>query len=192
MLGTGLRETIQLDNFGAAQIVSDLGKFTIGGITIPTGTILLLIIGCILVNVYFNSKSGIAIYAGGENGMFANAAGLDINRNRIIANVISTVIAGIGIIMYDQGYGFVQIYNGPLNMAFPAVAAVLVGGATASKATTRNVLIGVVLFQGLMTSAMPVMNQIFSGTDLSDIMRIIIQNGVILYALTKVKTGGND
>ena len=192
MLGTGLRETIQLDNFGAAQIVSNFGKFTIGGITVPTGTLLVLIIGCILINVYFNSKSGAAIYAGGENGMFANAAGLDINRNRITANIISTVIAGLGIILYDQGYGFVQIYNGPLNMAFPAVAAVLVGGATASKASTRNVLIGVVLFQGLMTSAMPVMNQIFTGTDLSDIMRIIIQNGVILYALTKVKTGGND
>ena len=27
--------------------------------------------------------------------------------------------------------------------------------------------------------------------DLSDIMRIIIQNGVILYALTKVKSGGD-
>ena len=35
------------------------------------------------------------------------------------------------------------------------------------------------------------MNQLFTGTDLSDIMRIIIQNGVILYALTKVKSGGD-
>jgi simple sugar transport system permease protein len=132
-----------------------------------------------------------AIFAGGQNPRFAEASGLNIDRNRVVANIISTILAGIGIITYSQGYGYAQLYNGPLNMAFPAVAAVLVGGATASKASIPNVLIGVCLFQGLMTTAMPVMNQLFTGTDLSDIMRIIIQNGVILYALTKVKSGGD-
>ena len=32
---------------------------------------------------------------------------------------------------------------------------------------------------------------ILTGTDLSDIMRQVIQNGVILYALTQVKKGGD-
>ena len=54
-----------------------------------------------------------------------------------------------------------------------------------------NVVLGVFIFQGLMTAAMPVANQLFAGTDLSDIMRQIIQNGVILYALTQVKKGGD-
>ena len=191
MLGTGLRETIQLDNFGAAQIISNLGSFSIGKINVPTGAILVFILGVVAINIFFNSKAGIAIYAGGENPRFADAAGLDIDRGRLLANMLSTVLAGLGIIMYAQEYGYVQLYNGPLNMAFPAVAAVLVGGATASKASVRNVIIGVIVFQGLMTAAMPVANQIFTGTDLSDIMRIIIQNGVILYALTKVKAGGD-
>lgn len=191
MLGTGLRETIQLDNFEAAQIISNLGAFDIGKIHVPTGIILLVIIGVVIVNLFFRSKMGVAIYAVGENPRFADAAGLNIDRSRLIANVLSTILAGLGIILYAQEYGFVQLYNGPLNMAFPAVAAVLVGGATASKASVKNVLIGVVVFQGLMTAAMPVANQIFTGTDLSDIMRIIIQNGVILYALTKVKSGGD-
>ncbi len=75
-------------------------------------------------------------------------------------------------------------------MAFPAVAGVLIGGATASKATCVHVVIGVCLFQGLLTSAMPVSNLLFPGTDLPEIMRMIIQNGVILYALTQVKGGG--
>lgn len=74
-------------------------------------------------------------------------------------------------------------------MAFPAVAAVLIGGATASKANCVNVVIGVCLFQTLLTSATPVMNNLFAGTDLSEMMRMIIQNGVILYALTQVKGG---
>ena len=191
MLGTGLRETIQLKNFKASHIISDLFSFNVGGITIPVGMLLTIVLFCFITWLFFNTKTGMAIYAGGENPRFAEASGLDINKNRIVANVISTILAGIGIIIYAQGYGYVQLYNGPMNMAFPAVAAVLVGGATAGKASIPNVLIGTCLFQGLMTTAMPVMNQIFTGTDLSDIMRIIVQNGVILYALTKVKSGGD-
>ena len=60
-------------------------------------------------------------------------------------------------------------------MAFPAVAAVLIGGATATKASCVNVVVGVCIFQGLMTAAMPVANALFTGTDLSDIMRQVIQ-----------------
>ncbi len=191
MLGNGLRETIQMDSFEADKVISNFLSFQIGDIVFPTGMILVLAIFCLISWLFFRSKTGMAIFAGGQNPRFAEASGLAIDRNRIIANILSTILAGLGIIMYSQGYGYAQLYNGPLNMAFPAVAAVLVGGATASKASIPNVLIGVCLFQGLMTTAMPVMNQIFTGTDLSDIMRIIIQNGVILYALTKVKSGGD-
>ena len=191
MLGTGLRETIQLKNFKASHIISDLFSFKVGGITIPVGMLLTIVLFCFITWLFFNTRTGMAIYAGGENPRYAEASGLNIDRNRIIANILSTILAGIGIIIYAQGYGYAQLYNGPMNMAFPAVAAVLVGGATAGKASIPNVLIGTCLFQGLMTTAMPVMNQIFTGTDLSDIMRIIVQNGVILYALTKVKSGGD-
>jgi simple sugar transport system permease protein len=191
MLGNGLRETIQLSNFKANHIISDLLAFKVAGITFPVGMMLVFALFCFLTWLFFKSKTGMAIFAGGQNPRFAEASGLAIDRNRIIANIISTILGGLGIIIYSQGYGYAQLYNGPLNMAFPAVAAVLVGGATASKASIPNVIIGTCLFQGLMTTAMPVMNQVFTGTDLSDIMRIIIQNGVILYALTKVKSGGD-
>ncbi len=179
MLGDGLRETIQMDGFAADKIVSNFLSFNIGEVT------------CFVVSVFFKTKTGLAIYAGGVNPKFAEAAGLNIDRSRVIANIISTVLAGIGIIIYSQGYGYAQIYNGPLNMAFPAVAAVLIGGATATKASCVNVVVGVCIFQGLMTAAMPVANALFTGTDLSDIMRQVIQNGVILYALTQVKKGGD-
>lgn len=189
MLGKGLRETIQLDAFGADQILSDLFSFSIGGVNVPTGMLLLLLLFCGLISLFFKSKTGLAIYAGGVNPRFAEAAGLNINRNRVIANILSTVLAGISIIIYAQGFGYAQLYSGPLLMAFPAVAAVLIGGATASKANCINVLVGVCLYQGLMTSAMPVANELFVGTDLSDMIRTIVQNGVILYALTQVKGG---
>lgn len=191
MLGDGLRETVQMDAFGADGILSDLLSFKVFGVTVPTGMLLLLALMCGIVTVFFNSKKGLAIFVGGQNPRFAEAAGLNNENNRVLANILSTIIAGIGIIIYAQGYGYAQLYDAPLNMAFPAVAAVLIGGATADKANCWNVVIGVFLFQGLLTAAMPVCNQLFTGTDLSDIARQIIQNGVILYALTKVK-GGRD
>lgn len=189
MLGNGLRETIQMDAFNASEILSNLWSFKIGEIVVPTGMLLFVVLCCVLVSLFFKTKAGIAIYAGGINPRFAEAAGLNVNRTRVLANVLSTILAGVGIIIYSQGYGYAQLYNNPLTMAFPAVAAVLIGGATASKANCINVLVGVSIFQCLLTSAMPVANALLPGTDLSEIMRMIIQNGVILYALTQVKGG---
>ncbi|WP_313341427.1 ABC transporter permease subunit [Sedimentibacter sp.] len=192
-MGTGLRETIQLDAVDGAHVLSNLWKFNIGGekgVIIPTGMLLIFFLCCVIVWLYFRSKSGIAISAGGINPRFAQASGIDINRNRIKANVLSTVLGAVGIIVYSQGYGYTQLYNAPLMMAFPAVAAVLIGGATASRAKVSHVLIGVLIFQGLLTTALPVANQLFEGTDLSEILRMVIQNGIILYALTQVKGGG--
>lgn len=189
-MGEGLRETIQLDGFGAAQIFNNFLMFKIGDVIIPTGLLLVFLTACAGVWIFFKSKTGIAISAGGINPDFTKASGLNNNRGRIIANIISTVLGAIGIIVYSQSYGYAQLYGGPLMMAFGAVAAVLIGGATAQRAKVKHVIIGVVLFQGLLTTALPVANLVFAGTDLSETMRMIIQNGIILYALTQVSGGG--
>ena len=200
-IGTGLRETIQLDAIKGGQILSNFLKFTLlgengfiaktgdKGIIIPTGMLLMFFLCCFIVWIYFRSKSGIAISAGGINPMFAKSSGIDIDKCRIKANILSTIMGAIGIIVYSQGYGYAQLYSAPLNMAFPAVAAVLIGGATASRAKVSHVIIGVIIYQGLFTTALPVANQLFEGMDLSEILRVIIQNGIILYALTQVKGG---
>ena len=161
-----------------------------GGVLIPTGLLLLFGFLAFLVSLFFKSRLGIAISAGGINPKFAQAAGLNIDRSRILANILSTVLGAIGIIVYSQSFGYAQLYTAPLMMAFPAVAAILIGGATASRANVLHVVLGVFLFQGLLTSALPVANEIFKGTDLSEIMRMMVQNGIILYALTQIKRGG--
>lgn len=190
MMGKGLRETIQLEGVGAEMILNKLWAFEIFGISIPTGLLLFLGACCIIIWLFFRSKVGIAISAGGINPGFAHSAGLNINRGRAVANIISTILAAVGIIVYSQSYGYAQLYTAPLMMAFAAIAAILIGGATAQRAKVSHVLIGVFLYQGLMTAALPVANEVFAGTDLSEILRMIIQNGIILYALTQVKGGG--
>lgn len=81
-------------------------------------------------------------------------------------------------------------FTAPLMMAFPSVAAILIGGASAKRAKVSHVIIGVLLYQGLFTSAMPVANELFPKSNISDMARMVIQNGIILYALTKVEDGG--
>ncbi|WP_066502689.1 ABC transporter permease subunit [Abyssisolibacter fermentans] len=187
-IGKGLRVTISLkDRF--AKILNDLWDFPLFGLKIPTGLILFFLIMCFVVWLFFRSKLGIAIKASGDNPKFARASGINIDKNRIIGTILSTVLGAIGIIVYAQSYGFIQLYQAPLMMAFPAVAAVLIGGASASKAKVSHVLVGTFLFQGLLTIALPVANSIVKQGQLSEIARMIVQNGIILYALTKVDGG---
>ncbi|WP_434311690.1 ABC transporter permease subunit [Hominifimenecus sp. rT4P-3] len=191
-IGQGLRETIQLDVIDAAQILNNLWAIQIGpDFTIPTGMILFFLLFCFIIWLFFRSKRGIAISAVGSSNEFAQASGISINKNRVFANILTTVLGAIGIVVYSQSYGYAQLYSGPLMMAFPAVAAVLIGGATAMRGKVMHVIIGVVLFQGLLTAALPVANKVFAGTDLSEVLRMVIQNGIILYALTQVKKGGS-
>ena len=98
--------------------------------------------------------------------------------------MLSTVLGAIGIIVYEQGFGFIQLYTGPLFMAFPAVASILLGGASANKAGILNVVIGTFLFQGILTMTPPVINSVFQ-TDMSEVIRLIVSNGIIVYALTR-------
>ena len=70
-----------------------------------------------------------------------------------------------------------------------ALLAVLIGGASISKAKISHVLLGTFLFQGLLAVALPVINKFLPESNLSDVLRIIISYGIILYALSKTKGG---
>ena len=81
-------------------------------------------------------------------------------------------------------------------MAFPTVAALLLGGASLRRATVFQVIVGTFLFQSLVTSSMPVVNELIQHPEyaiflenLPEIAVTVIQNGVILYALTRVVRG---
>lgn len=203
--GKGLRVTIatenywlhQLSNFLAFKMDSDGAWFfnlgidynkafdlLDGKILIPTGMILFFAICALLMWLFFKSKTGTAMTAVGSNPDFARASGISVNRMRTISTMISTAAGGIGIIIYAQSFGWIQLYSGPLYMAFPAVAALLIGGASVNKASILNVIIGTFLFQGILTMTPSVINSVLQN-DMSEVIRIIVSNGMILYALTR-------
>lgn len=65
---------------------------------------------------------------------------------------------------------------------------ILIGGASVNKASIANVIIGTFLYQGLVTMTPTVINSLIH-LDISEIIRIIVSNGMIVYALTR-KMGG--
>jgi simple sugar transport system permease protein len=182
--GKGLRTTLAL-TASSTKVLDRWLQFTVAGVTIPTGTLLVFLGLCLLVWWFFRTRMGITIAAARSNPRFARAAGISDERTRVQAAVLSTVLAAIGIVIYSQSYGFVQLYTAPLLMAFPAIACILIGGASVSRATVAHVIIGTFLFQSILTTALPVTSQVIEG-DISETARLIIQNGMILYALTRM------
>jgi simple sugar transport system permease protein len=185
--GKGLRTTLSLT--GSFDRVLDRWlAFEIAGVRIPTGTLLVFFGFCALVAWFFKTRMGITISAARSNPRFARAAGISDQRTRIQATVLSTLLGAVGIVVYSQSFGFVQLYTAPLLMAFPAIACILIGGATVTRATVGHVIVGTFLFQSILTVALPVTSQVIQG-DISETARLIIQNGMILYALTRVGGG---
>ena len=189
-MGTGLRNTIGLDSTNFKQILNEFLAFDIGGFTVPTGLLLFMALCCWLVWLFSRSKTGVAMQAVGNNPRFAEAAGIDVDKMRIIGTTLSTVLGAVGMLVYSQSYGFMQLYTAPRQMGFVAASAILIGGASTSRCKISHVLIGTFLFQGVLTLGMPVANVLVPGSTISETLRILISNGIILYALTK--SGGDS
>lgn len=182
--GKGLRTTITVEGYWR-HILNDFLAIRFGDSFIfPTGMLLFFAFCTFLMWIFLKTKTGTAMTAAGSNPDFARASGIDVDHMRTISVMLSTVLAAVGIVVYEQSYGFIQLYTAPLPMAFPAVAAILIGGASVKKASMVNVVIGAFLFQGLLTMTPSVINSMLQN-DMSEVFRVVISNGMILYALTR-------
>jgi len=182
--GTGLRTTITLDGYWT-RILNDFLAVRIGQFFIfPTGVLLFYALAALVMYLFMRSRTGTAITAVGSNPDFARAGGVSSDRMRTISVVVSTIYGAVGILVYQQSFGFIQMYNAPLYMAMPAVAAILLGGASVNKASLVNVMVGTFLFQSILTMTPSVINSVLQ-TDMSEVIRILVSNGMIIYALTR-------
>ena len=187
--GSGMRVTHGLIGV-FAHLLDNLGAFRIFGVKVPTGLLLVVLLFCGIMWVFSRSKVGIAMSAVGSNPRFAEASGINVDRMRTLGTTLSTVLAAVGIVIYSSAFGYAQLYTAPKQMGFIAASAILIGGATTSKAKVNHVLFGVFLFEGVLTLGQQIANAAIAGGGLSEVMRILISNGIILYALTQ--SGGDS
>lgn len=184
MGGSGVRTTVPVSDY-YEKILNNFLSFQIGGVTIPTGLFLFVFLVCFVVYLFTKSRTGTILRVAGNNPSYAAMSGVNVNRARLIGIALSTMLGALGIVIYAQSYGFYQTYEGPLTMAFTPMAAILLGGATMRNVKIRHAIIGSFLIQTLLTTALPVCNQLFPESNLSEVFRIIISNGIILYALSQ-------
>jgi len=182
--GKGLRTTISVERYWL-HILNDFLAIRIGDSFIfPTGEILFVGAAAFFMWLFLRAKTGTAMTAVGSNPDYARAGGISVDKMRTISVVISTFLGAVGIIVYEQSFGFIQLYGAPMAMPFAAIAAILIGGASVNKASMVNVLVGTFLFQGLLTMTPSVINSALN-SDMSEVVRLIVSNGIIIYALTR-------
>ena len=182
--GRGLRTTISTEGY-YLHVLNDLLSLKIApDLVVPTGMFLFFALLAFLMWAFLHTKTGTAMTAVGSNPIFARASGINVDGIRTLSVIMSTWLGAVGILVYEQSFGFIQLYMGPFYMALPAVSAILIGGASVNKASITNVIVGTFLFQGILTMTPSVMNSVVH-TDISEVVRIIVSNGMILYALTR-------
>ena len=130
--------------------------------------------------VYFSkTKLGQDCRSVGQSRQIANVSGINVDRTRVIATMISTVLAAWGMIIFIQDMGHVSTYTMHRNIGFFSVAAILVGGATAARASVKNAMVGLVLFHAMFGVSPAVGMYLFNDGNAGEYMRTFMVFGVI-------------
>jgi simple sugar transport system permease protein len=179
--GYGIRNTLNLE--GVRQSLDNLLMLRLGGYAIPIATFLVIAVLCVFVVWFKKTKLGQDMRAVGHDMAVADSAGVPVDKTRIIAIIISTVLACYGQIIFLQNMGNMATYNAHDQTSFFAVAAILVGGASVKKATIPNVFIGVILLHILFVVTPRAGQNLFGSAMIGEYFRQFIGYGVIALSL---------
>lgn len=109
--GEGLRVTISIQEYWFHHLSNFLKINVNKYLSIPTGMLLFFAFMSFLVWGFFKTKMGTAITAVGSNPDYARASGISIDKMRTASVMLSTMIAAVGMVVYQQSFGFIQMYN---------------------------------------------------------------------------------
>ena len=98
--GYGIRNSVDLIHM--RQYLDNLLAVRIGGVKIPVLTFLIIGVLCLFIIWFRRTKLGQDMRAVGQDMNVARDAGINVERTRIISIVMSTVLAGFGMVIYLQ------------------------------------------------------------------------------------------
>jgi len=150
---------------------------------VPALTLLIAVLVAVFCHFLISTKLGQNFRAIGQDMKVAVSAGIDVDRTRIIAIAISTVLACLGQYISLQNIGSFSTYSAHENVATFAIAALLVGGASAKTAKIKHVFIGAAMFHTLFTVAPAVGANLFGDAVFGEYFRIFVSYGVIALSL---------
>lgn len=166
---------------GLYQIPAVADMFSM--VKVPMITFIVVGILCLFNVGVMKTRLGQQFRAVGQNRTVANASGIHVDKVRLIAIVISTVLAGWGQLIFVQNMGSFQTYGAHEQVGLYAGAAILVGGASIRKATNGQAILGCILFHLLFIVAPPAAKNLFGDAAIGEYFRVFISYGVIAMAL---------
>ncbi len=179
--GYGIRNTVSLLNM--RQCIDNLLAIRVGGVKIPALTLLIIAFMCLVIVWFRRTKLGQDMRAVGQDMQVARDAGIQVERTRIISIIISTVLAGFGMILYLQNIGNLSTYSAHSQVGMFCIAALLVGGASVDRASIGNVFLGVTLFHLMFIVAPQAGAKITGDSMIGEYFRVFVSYGVITLAL---------
>ncbi|MBR4400466.1 MAG: ABC transporter permease [Synergistes sp.] len=150
---------------------------------VPVVTGLMITALCIFTSLITKTKLGQDFRSTGFSQNVSRVSGIDVDRTRIIATVISTVLASWGQIIYLQNMGTLNTYNAHTQIGMFSVASLLVGGASTSKANVKNAIFGTILFNSMFIMSPEIGQSLFGQALLGEYFRTFMVYGVIGLAL---------
>ncbi|MBN1981283.1 MAG: ABC transporter permease [Chitinivibrionales bacterium] len=179
--GFGVRNAINLSSI--RQSFDKLISLRIDQISIPIFTFLIIAFFCVFIVWFKKTKLGQDMAAIGQNMTVANASGIPVMKTRLIAIIISTVLACFGQAIFLQNMGTLNTYNSHTQTGMFAVAALLIGGATVAKASIPNVFFGVILFHLMFIVSPMAGKHLIGDAQIGEFFRVFVSYGVIAVAL---------
>ena len=184
--GYGIRNTVSL--LSMRQKLDNLIAIKVSGIKIPVLTFIIIAVLCLFIIWFRKTKLGQDMRAVGQDMEVARDAGIDVERTRIISIVISTVLAGIGMIIYLQNMCNIATYSSHSQIGMFCIAALLVGGASVDRASIGNVFLGVILFHTMFIVAPRAGAYITGDSMIGEYFRVFVSYAVITVALVMYET----
>ena len=184
--GYGIRNSVDLIHM--RQCLDNLLAVRIGGVKIPVLTFLLIGLLCLFIIWFRKTKLGQDMRAVGQDMNVARDAGINVERTRIISIIMSTVLAGFGMVIYLQNMGNIATYSSHSQIGMFCIAALLVGGASVDKASIGNVFVGVILFHTMFIVAPSAGAKITGDSMIGEYFRVFVSYGVITVALIMYET----
>ncbi len=177
----GLRNTIDLTRLRGA--LDNIWTVSYGFTKIPIVTFLIVAFLAVAIWAFFRTKLGQDFRAVGQDRHIAGVAGIQTDRNRVLAIVFSTVLAAWGQIIFLQNIGTLNTYNSHEQVGTFAIAALLIGGATVTKATIGQALTGTFLFHLLFVVSPSAGQAIFGSAQVGEYFRVFVAYGIIAISL---------
>lgn len=166
---------------GAVSIATKNSLTTVA--KVPVVTVLLIVAACVFTELILKTKLGQDFKSVGQSQSISEVSGINVDRTRIIAVIISTVLASWGQIIFLQNVGTLNVYNAHTQVGMFAVASILVGGASTAKATVRQAFVGTILFNAMFIMSPEIGQAVFGQALLGEYFRTFMVYGVIGFAL---------